>query len=182
MNVVTVSKRVPGAHRLGDPQRQRDRIDEEESPQSKADRDRKLFEYETADVLVVEEAFSQIEARELPEHLEKALVRRLVESVELLDFLDALGIHPLPAPIAAAARRGTFAPRLAPLELRDHLLDRAARHELDDHKGDRQDPEQRGNHQEQALQYVGPHGGVYRAHKCMGPFISLCISFSTRSR
>ena len=61
----------------------------------------------------MEEAFSQVEARELPEHLEEALVRRLVESVEL-DLLDAHGIDPLPAPISAAARRGTFAPASRP--------------------------------------------------------------------
>jgi hypothetical protein len=107
----------------------------------------------------VEEALTQIEARELSKHLEKALVRRLVESVELLDFLDAFCIDALSPPVAGARGRGRALARaaFASLKLRDHLLDRTARYELGHDERDQDDPEEGRDHQEYALQNVGPH-------------------------
>ena len=128
MNVVTVSKRRARAHRLGDAERHRDRVDQQERPQPEADRHRQLLQDQLPDVLVVEEALAEVEARELPEHLDEALVRRLVEAVELLDLLDALRVDALAPAVAACRAAGPFAAAaLAALELRHHLLDRAAR-------------------------------------------------------
>src|SRR5207253_3955343 len=111
------------------------------------------------DLLVVEEARAEIEARELANHLDEAHVRRLVEAVELLDLLDLRGIHALAAAIAAdpgRARRcgGGFASAFTALQLIDELLDRPARHELDDDERDKEAPEERRDHEHQPREDV----------------------------
>jgi hypothetical protein len=60
-----------------------------------------------------------------PEHLPEALGRRLVEAVELLDLLDALGVDALPAAIRRRVAGALRAPRFG-----DVLLHRSARDEL----------------------------------------------------
>src|SRR3954463_13495154 len=109
----------------------------------------------------MEEAAAELEAGELADHLDEALVRRPVEAVELLDLFDLLGVDALAPAVDAAgtARRGTarLATQLAALQLRHHLLDRTARHELHDDKGDEHDAEKRRNHEQQPLEDVGPH-------------------------
>jgi hypothetical protein len=82
----------------------------------------------------------------------------LSKPYKLADFLDALLVDPLAPSIAGAARRGTFAAAVAALQLRHHLLHGTTRDELDDHEGQQQDAEQRGDHQQQALEDVGGHG------------------------
>jgi len=91
-------------------------------------------------------------------------VRRLVEAVELLDLLHLRRVDALPAAVAAGAgRRGgrgraaTLEAPFAPLQLRHHLLDRSAGNELHDDEGDEDDAEQRRDHEQQALEDVGPH-------------------------
>src|SRR5207245_10540696 len=135
--------------RLGDAERYRDQVDEKEGPQAEADRHRQLLLDQLPDVLVVEEASPEVEARELAEHLHEALVRRLVETVELLDLVDLLRVDALPAAVAGESGRrpggaaaGFAAAAFTALELRHHLLDRAAGHELDDAVRDEQDPEE----------------------------------------
>jgi hypothetical protein len=71
-----------------------------------------LLEHQLRHVLVVIEAPAEVEARELADHLDEALVRRLVEAVELLDLLDAHRVHALAAAVARPARRP--APRRRP--------------------------------------------------------------------
>ena len=51
-----------------------------------------------------------------------------------------------------------LAARVPSLQLRHHLLYWPARHELDNHKGQQQDPEQGRDHEQQALEDVGNHG------------------------
>ena len=46
------------------------------------------------DALVVEVAAAEVEARELAEHLHEALVRRLVEAVQLLDLFQRTASTP----------------------------------------------------------------------------------------
>ena len=130
----------------------------------------------------MKEALPQVKAGKLPEHLEKALVRGLVETIKLPDFLDALSVHPLPPPVTRSGHGRPLAARVAALQLRHHLLHRPARHELDHHKGDEQDAEQRRDHQQQTFEDVGPHdqrlrpGGGLRfsglAHQVMSTQLS----------
>ena len=104
----------------------------------------------------MKKALAEIEARELAQHLQKALRRGLVEAVKLLDLLDARRVHTLAPAVDALAGRGAFASprRVAPLELRNHLLDGTARDELDDDECDEQNSEQGRNHQQHAFEYV----------------------------
>ena len=46
---------------------------------------------------------------------------------------------------------------VAPLQLGNHLLDRAARHDLDHDEGQQQHPQQGRHHQQQALEQVMQH-------------------------
>ncbi len=103
------------------------------------------------DLLVLEEAATQVEAREVAEHLPEPLGRRLVEAVQRLDLLDLLGVHTLPAPVCAG-----FAPDAAP-GLRDVLLHRPSRYELRDHECHDEDTEQGRKHQQDAFGDVGCH-------------------------
>ena len=51
------------AHRLGDAERDRDQVDDQEGPQPEADRDRQLLLDQLPDVLVVQEAAAEVEAQ-----------------------------------------------------------------------------------------------------------------------
>src|SRR5947208_6786489 len=90
-------------------------------------------------------------------------MRRLVEAVESLYLLDLCRVDALPAALAGAdsthrAPAGLAACPVATLQLRHHLLDRAARDELDHDERDKQDAEERWDHEEQPLEDVRPHG------------------------
>ena len=89
----------------------------------------------------------------------EALMRGLVEAVELLDLFDLGLVHSLPAAVSGTAGRATFAPGadVASLELRHHLLDRPPWHELDHGEGHGEHPEQGGDHEQQSLENVRPH-------------------------
>ncbi|OZA75833.1 MAG: hypothetical protein B7X76_11380 [Azorhizobium sp. 39-67-5] len=78
-----------GAHCLGNAQRHRDQVTQEKGPQTQADRNRHFFLHERPHILGVEKTLAQVKARELPQHLHKALGCRLVKAIELADFGDA---------------------------------------------------------------------------------------------
>src|SRR5204863_7171971 len=110
-------------------------------------------------------------------HLEEAHVRGLVETVELLEVADELGIEPAGAAILARLSTGCLASELSalgnrfaatraetgcgvdsrPLDARDEQLDRAAGGSLDDDEVDDHDPEQRWEDQQQAAGNVREH-------------------------
>ena len=137
------------AHRLGDAERHRDQVRDQEGPQAEADRDRELFLDQRPDRLALHEARAEVEGREVLQHLDIAHVRGLVEAVELLQRLDLLGVD-VAARLVRAAR--------ADARLRHDLLDRSAGDELDDDEGDRQHAQQGGQHQGDALEDVAQHG------------------------
>jgi len=153
--VVTRSKRLP-ARSLGHAQRNADAVADEEGPQAQADRHRQLLLDQRPDVLVLEEAAPQVEARKAFQHQPEALGRGLVEAVELADLLKAPLIDPLRAAITQAPTLGhsTSGPRLGFGQV---LLHRPARHELDDGKGQQQHAKERGQHEQQALEDIGGH-------------------------
>jgi hypothetical protein len=97
---------------------------------------------------------SQVEAREVPEHLEVARERRLVEAVELLDLLDLLRVE-----VAATgrARPRAFAERPG-AHFRHQLVHGTARDELDDDEREREDAQDRRDHQQQPFPDVAQHG------------------------
>ena len=81
---------------------------------------------------------------------------RFVKTIQRLDLGDALRVHALRAPVAepAAFRARAARPRLG---FGHVLFDRAARHKLDHRKSEQQDAEQRGQHEQEALEDVGKH-------------------------
>ena len=139
-----------GAHRLGDAKRHRNEIADEKRPQPKADRHRQFLDDQRADIAVLEKAFTQVEARKLPQHLPKAFMRRFVEAVQRLDLFDALRINTLRPPVAQAP---AFSPATgcAGLAFGQVLFDRPAGHELHDGKGDEQHAKQRRDHQQDSF-------------------------------
>ena len=144
----------PGPHRLGHAQRHRHQVADQKGPEPEADRHRQLFDDQLRDRLVLEEAGAQVEARELAQHLEETLVRGLVKAVQGLDLLQPLRVHALGTPVNRAAFR---ARACSGTRLRQVLLHRPAGHELDHDESQQQHPEQRRDHQQQALEDVGPH-------------------------
>ena len=77
---------------------------------------------------------AQVKAGELPEHLKETLMGGSVKAVQGLDLFQSLRVHPLRPPITQAAALGTDA--FACLGFGQVLLDRAAGHKLNDHKGE----------------------------------------------
>ena len=165
------------AHRLGDTERDRDQVGQQRGPEPERDRDRQLVEDQINHAVVPEEAGAEVEAHVLAHHVEEALKRRLVEAVFLLQPLDQFGVEAARAAVLARigalrdvelalrphlagagagdARRGAHC-RAG--ELRDRLLHRPARRDLDDREVDHHDREQRRDDQQQAADDVGKHG------------------------
>lgn len=86
-------------------------------------------------------------------------MRRLVETVQRLDLRQALGVHALVAPVGAATRlEAASAATTGRLRLRQVLLHRTTRYELDHQKRDKQDPQQGRDEQQQPLENIGEHG------------------------
>ena len=146
-----------GTNRFGNAQRNRHQVAQEKRPQTQTDGDRQFFFHQLPNILGVEKTLAQIEAGKLPQHLHKTLQRRFVKAIQRFDFGDALGIHALPAPVACAADRCALAARVPALQLRHHLLHRPAGHELNHHKGQQQNAEQGGDHQQQAFNDIAQH-------------------------
>ena len=175
------------AHRLGDTERDRNQVGEQRGPEPERDRDRQLVEDQIDHAVVAEEARPEVEAHVLAHHVEKALERRLVEAVFLLQPLDQFGVEAARAAVLARvgalrdvelalrphlagagagdARRGTHG---AAGELRDRLLHRPARRNLDDREVNHHDRKQRRDDQQQAADDVGEHGcrGTGSARRC----------------
>ena len=149
-------------HCLGHAQRHGNQVAEKKRPQPQADRDRKFFLDQLPHILVLVKAVAQIKARKASQHLQEALMHRLVKAIKRLDFLDALCIHTLAAPVARAGAGGALTARIAPLQLGHHLLDRPARHKLHHGKGQQQHAEQGRNHQQQTLEDIAGHVLVCR--------------------
>ena len=147
-------------HRLGHAQRHRDQVADEKSPQAEADGHRHFFLYQLPHVLVLEEAAPQVEARKLAQHLQKTLVRRLVEAIQLLDLFQALGVHALCAAVAQPAALCARTP-CARLGLGQVLLHRSAGNELHHGEGKHQHTQKRGQHEQDAFEDVGEHGSVW---------------------
>lgn len=148
-------------HRLGDAQGHRDQVADEEGPQAQTDGHRQFLLDQGPDVLGIEKALAQIEARKLAHHHPEALGGRFVKAVEGLDFLDPLGVHTLAATVTGAGSGGALAAHIASLKLGHHLFHRSARHELDDHKGHEQHPKQGRHHEQQAFEDVAQHGQFF---------------------
>jgi len=120
----------------------------------------------------------EIEARVVPQHQEEALMRRLVEAELLFQALDEFGIKALCTAIlridfaacahlslraraeVAALRTGDArgGAGVGPRNLRDHALDRPARRELHHDERHQHDPENRGDHEQDAADDIGGHG------------------------
>src|SRR5215470_10477775 len=176
-------------HRLANAERYRDQIAQQRHPDSERDRNRELFFDQLQHADIAEIALAEIEAHIVPQHDEEALVSRLVEAELLLEALDEGGVEALRAAIfgihfgrcaagstttrAEIAAGGAGYPRggagIGPRELRDNALHRSTRRELYHHERDQHDPENRGNHEQDAAGDVGGHNGF------MGPVLSLLI-------
>jgi len=102
---------------------------------------------------VAEITLPQVESRKALEHQHIALERRLVETVQRLQLRDLLRVH---AVVRAQTEWHRALGALAQFVL--HLLDGAARHELDHDERERQHADERRNHQQQAFEDVAPHG------------------------
>ena len=161
-------------HRLADAERDRDQIGKQRDPEADRDRDRHLFEDELHHRDVAEIAVAEIEAGIVPEHHAEAFERRLVEAELLFQLGDEFGVEPLRTAVFGRGLAGTCrdcparpARRPPPPESRvaaalagelgDDLLDRSARRELDDGKGNRHDAEQGRDHQKDAPEDIGGH-------------------------
>ena len=183
------------AHRLGDAERDRDQVGQQRGPEPERDRDRQLVEDQIDHAVVAEEAGAEVEAHILAHHVEEALQRWLVEAVFLLQPLDQGGVEtagaavlagggalgdielgPLADLAGACARDPRRGAHRRPGELRDRLLDRAARRDLDDREIDHHDREQRRDDQQQAANDVGEHGcrDARGATACPGSSLALC--------
>ncbi|MNM76642.1 hypothetical protein D3C81_884720 [compost metagenome] len=161
--------------RLGDAERHRYQVGQEKRPQTQADRHRQLGLDQLPHAAVLEIALPQVELGKALEHQEVALQRRLVEAVQGLDLLDLLRVDAAAAAVFGAAAAG-FAGAAPPFQFHHHLLDRAARDELDDDKGQRDDADQRRDHQQDAFEQVGKHRPVLVScvRACAG--VRKCIS------
>ena len=159
----------------------RDQVGQQRHPQPERDRDRQLFLDQLQHRHLAIETLAEIEAGVVPEHQEKALVRRLVEAELLLQLLMNSWSRPwapryfevsLPPPgcvagrvrlrgdaIAGAAADARAGGHLVAGDLRQHALDRSARRELDDAEVDQHDPEQGRDDEQQAFDQVGGHLG-----------------------
>ena len=162
-------------HRLADAERNRDQIAQQRHPDAERDRDWEFLLDQLDDADVAEIALAEIEARIVPQHQEKALIGRLVEAELLFQALDEGGIEPLRAAIfgvdlhlrgaagalGAEITTGTGDARgcagVAAGELRDDALHRAAGRELYHREGHQHDPEDGGDHEQQAADDVGGH-------------------------
>ena len=144
-----------GPHSLGHAKGHSHQIADEKRPQPQADGDRQFFLDQRPDAFVLKKAGAQIEARELTQHLHKAFYRRLVKAVQRLDLFKPLGVHALAAPVAHGSTFGAVSG--TGLGLGQILLHRATGHELDDHKGQQQHAQQRGNHQQNTFENIGKH-------------------------
>ena len=116
----------------------------------------------------------------MSEHDEKAFIGRLIEAELLFQTFDEFGIEPLRATVfrvhihlRAALRRAACAKVAAggtgnarrrtgigAGELGDDAFDRSARRELHDDEGHQHDPENRGNHKEDAPENVSGHRAI----------------------
>src|SRR5690606_12778377 len=128
------------ADRLADAERDRDRVGKQRRPQAERDRHRHLLEDEVDDADRAEIALAEVEGQVVAEHDEETLMRGLVEAELALELLDESGRQTLGAAVLAAATPAAGVagagdpverPGLA-LDPGDHLLDRTARHELDE--------------------------------------------------
>ena len=173
-------------HRLPDAERDRDRVGEQRHPEAEGDRDRQLLLDELQHRDVAEIALAEIEAGIVPDHLEEALVGRLVEAELRFELLDELRVEALRAAIAGRGVAGTRAcaagalraeiasaagdarggAGILPLQLRDDALHRAAGRELHDHEGDEHDPEDRRDHEKHAACDIGEHQAPALAGRC----------------
>ncbi len=144
-------------HRLGDAQWNGNQIGEQKIPQAQRDGDRQPLFDQRPHRFVVVIAATEVEMRELPQHVEVALQRRLVETVELAQLGELLGRDALRTTVNAL-RRGGFTCRTAFLaaQLRHHLLHRPAGDELHHDEGEGEHAQQGGNHQQYALEDIGP--------------------------
>ena len=96
-------------------------------------------------------------------------MRGFVKPVKRLDLLNALGVHPLRAPVTQAAALSRSALAGARLGLGQILLHRTARHELDHHKSQQQHAKQRGDHQQQAFKDIAKHLAINPSRKMREP-------------
>ena len=162
-------------YRLADAERDRDQIAQQRHPDAERDRDRQFLLDKLDDADVAKIAVAEIEARIVPEHLEKAHIGGLVEAELLFQALDEFGIETLRAAIfgievhlggavgalGAEVSTGTGDARgcagVAAGELRDHAFHRAAGRELDDGEGHQHDPKDSGDHEQKSAKDVGGH-------------------------
>ena len=164
------------AHGLGNAQRQRDSVGDEKGPEPQADGHRQLLDNQFPDRLVVEEASAEVELHEAHHHLEEAFVHGLVKAIKGLDLFKLLGVDARAPAVdtpgglthvgtsSHARHRGarTTMAGLLPFQGLHHLLDRAARHELNEGEGDQQNAQQGGHHEQDPLDDVTSQGGVQR--------------------
>src|SRR5580704_1729907 len=164
------------AHRLADAERDRDQVAQKRHPDAERDRDRQLLLDELDHGDVAEIALAEIEARVVAEHDEKALIGRLVEAELLFQALDEFRVEPLGAAIfridvalgaglhaaraevaAGGAGDARGRPGIAAGELRDDALHRPAGGELHHDERHQHDPENRGDHEQNAADDVCGH-------------------------
>src|SRR5580700_5070370 len=163
------------AHRLADAERDRDQVAQQRHPDAERYRDRQLLldQLDHGDVAKI--ALAEIEAQIVAEHDEKALIGRLVEAELLFQAFDEFRVEPLGAAIfridvalralhaaaraevAGGAGNARGRPGIAAGELRDDALHRPAGRELHHDERHQHDPENRGDHEQNAAEDVCGH-------------------------
>ncbi|CAM2160627.1 hypothetical protein PT2222_80211 [Paraburkholderia tropica] len=150
------------AHGFRNAKRHRDQIREDHGPQAERDRHRQLLANHLPHARVLIVRLAEIEGGVVLEHHHVARERRFIEAELLLDLLDLLRVHALAAVIPAAARAHFAAARAAAVtQLREHLFDRTARHELRDDERDRDHADERRHHQQKTSENIGVHAAPY---------------------
>jgi len=165
-------------NRLANTERNRHQVADQRGPEAEGDRHRQLLDDQVDHPLVAVKALAKIKQQIVAQHLQKALVGRLVEAVEPFDLRDQGRVQPLCATVAAIfATRGDVgldpaADAVArvhanPLEVGDGLLHRAAGGELNQKKVEQQYPQQGGDDQQHTAEDIGGHQGL--AHQVSRP-------------
>src|SRR6185437_10642213 len=93
-------------HRFADAERNRNEIGEQRRPEAERDRYRQLLRDKLDHRLTLVEAGAEIEAQIILQHDPETLGRRLVETVDLVELFDDLGIEAARAAILIGGGRG----------------------------------------------------------------------------
>ena len=93
-----VERRAVG-HRLTNPERDRDRVGQQQQPDAERDRHRQLLLDQLQHAHVAEIALAEIEPQIVPQHQREAFMRRLVEAELLFQLCDKSGVEALRAAI-----------------------------------------------------------------------------------